>query len=78
MCLTGSMTSFLMSSNSMKNKLISLLMLAAASLVSCESGGDGGPVKLCEKVGQQCVFAPGKLGVCQFDASQKLACMSQH
>lgn len=63
----------------MKNNMIIIVFAALASLlIACETSGDGGPVKVCEEVGQQCVYAPGKLGVCQFDAAQKITCMSQH
>lgn len=51
-------------------------------LSGCEldpnAASSGGPVTQCERIGQQCKLAPGKIGVCQMDAKQVLTCTSQH
>jgi hypothetical protein len=38
------------------------------------------PVETCTAVGQSCVFAPGKLGVCveSVDGNPRFICQSQH
>ena len=38
------------------------------------------PVETCTAVGQSCVFAPGKLGLCieSVDGNPKFICQSQH
>ena len=59
-------------------------LLAAALCLGCEapkaSPPDPGPVKQCERPTQQCIYAPGKLGVCTPKPGDPamLECLSQH
>ena len=62
-----------------------LLLLAASVLAGCPDAsrhGGRAPVAKCEQVGQVCMFAPGKLGVCApaSDCADEpcLVCQSQH
>ena len=60
-------------------RLLPLLFASLASLAACE---DPAPAKkpsaTCERAGERCQLAPGKLGVCMQQADGKIACMSQH
>lgn len=68
-----------------------LIALALAPALACSKserttgaqGGAGGPVTTCTKAEEQCVYSPGKLGLCtasmECDGSaQCLVCMSLH
>jgi hypothetical protein len=65
-----------------------LLLSAAVVLSGCPAGTSGGsksnePVKTCTIVGQSCLFAPGKLGLCvertgPCEGSGCIICQSQH
>jgi hypothetical protein len=68
-----------------------VIALALAPALACskaeqatgEARGAGGPVATCTKANEQCVYSPGKLGLCtasmECDASgQCLVCMSLH
>lgn len=68
------------------------LIAAAFALSGCPPSGSGGsssgattgePVITCSRVGQSCLFAPGKLGLCvertpPCEGSNCLVCQSQH
>lgn len=48
-------------------------------LVACPGQKTAPPKEKCEKVGESCAYAPGKLGVCIEAASGgALVCQSQH
>jgi hypothetical protein len=63
-------------------------LLAGMTLVACPPGSGGGagssePVTTCTRVGQSCLFAPGKLGLCvertaPCEGNDCLVCQSQH
>jgi len=63
-----------------------LLLLAAltSTLVACPRGSaTKKPPEPCKQLGQQCEFAPGKLGACSYRADCPssgtcLYCQSQH
>jgi hypothetical protein len=65
-----------------------LLVSAALALFGCppESGSGSKstePVTTCTRVGQSCLFAPGKLGLCvertaPCEGSDCIICQSQH
>jgi hypothetical protein len=65
-----------------------LLIFAALALCSCPPRSDNGskssePVTTCTHVGQSCLFAPGKLGLCvertgPCEGSGCIICQSQH
>jgi hypothetical protein len=68
------------------------LIVATLAVAGCppsrsdgSSGGatTGAPVTTCTRVGQSCLFAPGKLGLCvertpPCEGSDCLVCQSQH
>jgi hypothetical protein len=70
-----------------------LVVMVALWLAACEAPKGGSkeptgtaadPVTVCSKEGQNCVFTPGKLGVCTMNMQQKcdggfcFSCMSLH
>lgn len=58
--------------------LVLLCVSAPGCEISPQDASSSGPVKECVSAGQQCRYAKGKLGVCQFNDAQELLCMSQH
>jgi hypothetical protein len=65
----------------------SLLISVALALCGCPPSGPGSkssePVTTCTAVGQSCLFAPGKLGLCvertpPCDGAGCILCQSQH
>ena len=60
----------------------SLGALMIASLVGCpaEKSKNADPPSTCTKVGDACMFAPGKLGLCiePLDGGATPVCQSQH
>jgi hypothetical protein len=65
-----------------------LLLSTAVALSECPAGTSGGskssePVTTCTVVGQSCLFAPGKLGLCiertgPCEGNGCIICQSQH
>jgi hypothetical protein len=67
------------------SKLLSVVICAACGLPLVGCPGGNAPKKAaepCRELGQQCEFAPGKLGACSYRANCTgtgcLYCQSQH
>lgn len=64
-----------------------ILIIGTLALVACPPTTDAaktsGPVEICTKAGEQCMFAPGKIGLCvekpqPCDGKPCFSCQSQH
>jgi hypothetical protein len=68
----------------MTRRWLVLTALFTATLVGCPRGpSTKKPPEPCKQLGQQCEFAPGKLGACSYrtecaDPANCLYCQSQH
>jgi len=68
----------------MSRRSLALAALLAATLSGCPRGPTSQkPPEPCKELGQQCEFAPGKLGACSYKTDCNggpdcLYCQSQH
>ena len=65
------------------SRVSALALLGALLATGCPQKSAEPPTADCRKLGEQCLFAPGKLGVCLERTScaageNCLACQSQH